>query len=117
MLSPNLRTNVFLMEQQAVIVHLRLSDDGFGSDEDRSAIWTLEEEIENAVAEASAGELDGDEFGQGECVLFLYGPDADRVFAVIEPLLKSTRIASGGFAEKQYGDVSDLDLRTSRVTW
>jgi hypothetical protein len=105
------------VEQQALIVHLRLSDDAFGTDADHAAIWELEEQIEQAVEATSVGDLDGDEFGQGECVLFIYGPDADRLFSVVEPLLRSCPIASGGFAIKQYGDISDLDLETARVTW
>ena len=97
--------------------HLRLSNDGFGTDDDRVAIWALEDEMESALAEAPAGELDGDEFGQGECVLFLYGPNADRLFAVVEPYLKSSPTASGGFAIKRYGDVSDVNAPTARVVW
>lgn len=105
------------MESHAVIVHLRLSDTGFGTDEDRIAILKLEEMIEDAVAATAAGDLDGDEFGQGECVLYVYGPDADRLFALIEPLLKSSPVACGGFAVKQYGGIDELDLRTERVMW
>jgi len=105
------------MYEQGVIVHLRLSDDGFGTDDDRVAILELEDAMEAAVSAESAGLLDGDEFGQGECVLFLYGRDADRLFSVIKPLLESSTIASGGFAIKQYGEPGDLEAETVRVTW
>jgi hypothetical protein len=40
--------------------------------------------MQQAIEEAAAGEFDGDEFGDGKCVLFMYGPDADRLFGVIE---------------------------------
>ena len=105
------------MDEQAVMVHLRLSDDGFGSDDDRAAILALEDALDEAVSSTSVGEFDGDEFGEGECILFLYGPDADRLFSVIKPLLESTAIASGGYAVKRYGEPDDPDAETVRVTW
>src|SRR5262249_42893101 len=58
--------------EQAVIVHLWLRDGGFGSPDERKAIEALEDQIELAIDEASAGEFDGNEFGGGECVLFLH---------------------------------------------
>lgn len=62
-----------------------------------------------------ASEFDGDEFGQGECVLFLYGPDADGRISAIKPLLESSQIASRGYAIKRYGDARDPQARTVRV--
>jgi hypothetical protein len=103
--------------EQAVKVHLRLSDDAFGTPEDREAIFALEDQLEAAIEETAAGEFDGDEFGQGECVLFMYGPDADRLFTAILPVLKSSHLAKGGWATKRYGDVSDPDAREVRVQW
>ena len=102
---------------QAVIVHLPLSNDGFGSDADHTALWALQDVIESAVSAAAVGDLDGDEWGEGECVLYLYGDDADRLFAVIEPLLNASPAAARGYAIKQYGDIREIDLRTARVTW
>jgi hypothetical protein len=105
------------MDEHALIVHLALGNADFGTEADRAAIWALEDQLEAAIAAASAGEFDGDEFGQGECVLYFYGPNVDRLFAVVEPRLKSSPIASGGFAIKRYGGVSDLAATTARVTW
>jgi hypothetical protein len=103
--------------EQAVIVHLRLSDDGFGSFEDREALLALQDQMAGAIENAAAGEFDGDEFGEGECVLYMYGPDADRLFAAIEPLLKSCSLAAGGYAVKRYGGAGDSDAREVRVAW
>lgn len=41
-----------------------------------------------AVEEALVGEVDGNEFGGGEAVVFAYGPDADALFEVMEPVLR-----------------------------
>jgi hypothetical protein len=86
--------------EQAVIVHLRLCDDPFRSSEERKSVEALEGQLERAIAEAWAGEFDGDEFGEGECVLFMYGPEADRLFDTIEPLLKISPVAAGGIRNK-----------------
>jgi hypothetical protein len=105
------------LAEQAVKVHLRLSDDAFGTAKDREAIFALEDQLEAAIEETATGEFDGDEFGQGECVLFMYGPDADQLFAAILPVLRSSRLAEGGWATKRHGDVSDPDAREVRVQW
>lgn len=103
--------------EQAVIVHLRLSDHSFGSIEERKALLALQDQMAWAIENAAAGEFDGDEFGEGECVLYMYGPDADRLFAAIEPLLESCPLASGGYAVKRYGGAGDPDAREVRVAW
>jgi hypothetical protein len=61
------------------------------------------------------GEFDGEESGEGRCVLFMYGPDADRLFAVVEPILKAAPLPREGFAIKRYGDVKDHDAVEVRV--
>lgn len=103
--------------EQAVIVHLRLSDRRVGTPQEREAMYELEEQLEQAIKKASAGEFDGDEFGEGECVLFMYGPDADDLYQVIEPVLKLASLAAGGYAIKRYGDTFDLNASEVRVTW
>jgi hypothetical protein len=103
--------------EQAVIVYLRLGDDGFGSPEEREVLQALEDQMQQAIEEASAGEFDGDEFGGGRCVLFMYGPDADRLYRLIEPLLKNAPAAAGGYAIKRYGKARDPSSREVRVSW
>ena len=71
-------------QEHAVILHYRLSGDEFGTDEEREAVRDLEGRLEAAVVAAGAGEYDGNEFGQGEVVLYLYGSDKDRLWAAVE---------------------------------
>jgi hypothetical protein len=101
--------------EQAVIVHLKLGDDGFGSSDERESIGALQDELASAINRAEAGEFDGDEFGEGECLLFMYGPDADSLFETIKPILKASRHAEGGFAIKRYGEASDPTVREVKV--
>lgn len=103
-----------LMEH-AVIVHLRLDDDGFGSAEKRESINELQDALAAAIDKAEAGEFDGDEFGEGECVLFMYGPDADVLFDTIKPILKKSPHSKGGFAIKRYGEAGDPKAKEVKV--
>jgi hypothetical protein len=103
--------------EHAVIVRLPLDDTRFGSDERRAALDALEEELIDAIALAQAGEFDGNEIGEGECRFFMYGPDADILFMVIEVVLQEFPVARGGFAIKRYGPAEDPESKEVRVTW
>jgi hypothetical protein len=59
--------------------------------------------------------MDGNEIGEGECTLFMYGPDADRLFAAIERRLRASRMAKGGSVVKRYGDADDPRVREVRI--
>jgi hypothetical protein len=103
--------------EHAVIVRLPLDDAGFGSAERREALNVLEDELINAIALADAGEFDGNEFGQGECAFFMYGPDADVLYMVVEVVLQEFAVARGGYAIKRYGPADDPNSKEVRVTW
>jgi hypothetical protein len=103
--------------QHAVIVHLRLGGAGFGSPDQRKALYALEDQLEQALISGTVGEYDGNEVGQGEFVLYMYGQDANALFAAVEPFLKACPAAAGGYAIKRYGDASDPTAREVRVNW
>ena len=60
----------------------------------------------------SVGTFDGDEFGNGRGSLYMHGPDAERLFASIAPLLESWPFLKGGSVTKRYGDAD-----SERVTY
>ncbi|GAB7109788.1 hypothetical protein JCM4814A_81030 [Streptomyces phaeofaciens JCM 4814] len=74
--------------EEAVIARYRLSDDQYGSRAEREAIFDAERTMTAAVEEAGVGEVDGNEFGGGEVVLYAYGADAAALFKVMEPTLR-----------------------------
>ncbi|MGE3174116.1 MAG: hypothetical protein AB7O97_15925 [Planctomycetota bacterium] len=86
-----------------VLVHLRLSNRSLGIASERADIERLADELEAAVEAAGVGEYDGDEMGGGECTLFFAGADADRLFAVLLPLLQRDPLGRGARATLQYG--------------
>lgn len=76
-------------EEHAVIAHFRLASDGFGDVDQRKRIYEAEQAMDAATEKAGVGEVDGNEFGGGEAVVYTYGPDADALFKVLEPTLRS----------------------------
>jgi hypothetical protein len=84
--------------EHAVIVHLRQS---LG---DLASVFALEDKLEAAIEKAEVGRFDGNEFGNGECVLYMYGPDADQLFECIEPVIQASPLSYNGYAIKRYGE-------------
>jgi hypothetical protein len=77
-------------------------------------VRALEERVTTAVRSAGVGELDGDEFGAGEVVLYAYGPDAGRLFAVMEADLLAFS-ARPAHAVLRYGEASDPAAIEQRI--
>ncbi|WP_328937996.1 hypothetical protein OG288_20120 [Streptomyces tauricus] len=76
-------------EEHVVIAHFRLARDGFGNADQREQIYEAEQAMQAETEQAGVGEVDGNEFGGGEAVVYAYGPDADALFKVLEPTLRS----------------------------
>ena len=101
-------------EENAVITHLSLTDNRFGTEEERHAIHDLEARISAAV-EAIGGDHDGHEFGEGEAILYTYGPHADQLFAAIRECLAGFMIRPGAYAIKRYGRADNPSSREEQV--
>ncbi len=74
--------------EQAVIVALP----GSGLDQgvyDQHDLSTLEDQIMESLHGTTLGTFDGNEIGPTGCKLYLYGPDAETLYAKIEPVLRS----------------------------
>ena len=101
-------------DERAVLTHLPLSDDEFGTEDEREAVFALERRIERAVDEIG-GEHDGNEFGGGEAVLYTYGPDADALFGAVRQSLGDFPVREGAYAIKRFGRVDAPEVREERV--
>lgn len=97
--------------EQALLVFLRLSDDTFGTAEDRERIFELEDEMAAAVKDAAAGEYDGHEFGDGWGVLYLYGPDATHLAKIAVPLVRRFGPRVGSYFVQRYGGTGAREER------
>jgi hypothetical protein len=98
----------------AVITHLPLSGDTFGTKEEREAVFAVEKRLMKAAAKLG-GEHDGNEFGEGEAVLYAYGPDADRLMDAVRDCLQGFAVRPGAYALKLYGRADDPSTREERV--
>jgi hypothetical protein len=101
--------------KQAVILHLPLSGKGFGEKDEDLVCQQIEDELEGEIDRAGVGEMDGNEIGEGECTLFMYGPDADKLLAAIAPRARSSRLGKHAWATKRYGAEDDPGARETRV--
>jgi hypothetical protein len=89
--------------EQDVVVHLRLGNRSLGTAAERAGLGLLAEQLATAVEDAGAGEYDGDEYGGGECLLFFAGPDAEALYAVLQPLLRAHPLGRGATVQLQSG--------------
>jgi len=89
--------------EHAVIVHFN-----YGST-DLQPLFALEDKLEQAISAADAGEFDGNEVATdgSDGYLYMYGPDADKLFAAVEPVLKSSSFMGGATVTKRYGPPED----------
>jgi hypothetical protein len=100
--------------EHAVIIRYRLTGEDYGTEEEREAVFALENRIAGLVDAAGVGELDGNEFGGGEAVVYCYGPDADALFAAIEDQVRAfpARPAS---VTLRYGEAADPTAVEQRI--
>ncbi|MEU0371878.1 hypothetical protein ABZ070_16760 [Streptomyces sp. NPDC006283] len=100
--------------EQAVIARYRLADDGFGGQDQRATVRQAESLLTEAIEQADVGEFDGHEFGGGEVVLYAYGPEADALFAVMEPVLHGLPFRPAHVVLR-YGSVDDPSASEHRI--
>jgi hypothetical protein len=90
-------------EEQAVILKIKLASGQMGTDEERHRIHNLEGQLSDAINRSAVGQFDGDEYGDGYCTIYLYGPSAEALFGSIKPALKGFHGHPGSYALKRYG--------------
>ena len=85
----------------------------FGSEAERQAVYELQHKLEDALKAQGTGMCDGNEMGDGEFRFYLYGPDADRMFATIE---RTLRAANAPIVQvmKRYGEIG---ARQAILNW
>ncbi|QDL91471.1 hypothetical protein FDP22_06545 [Paroceanicella profunda] len=75
-----------------------------GSPDEIAALMAVGDRLGVFLEGDGSGEFDGDEYGEGTFVIYLYGPDADRLFAAVEPMLRAEPLVQGCRAVKCHGD-------------
>jgi hypothetical protein len=96
-----------MTSEQAVIVEFQ-----YGLD-DLDPLFALEEKLHKAIADADAGEYDGNEIATdlSDGSIYMYGPDADVLHAIVMPHLAATPFMKGAVCTRRYGDAGDFDAK------
>ena len=97
---PSLPPTPVAPEQHAVIVHLQVF---VPPSEVGDALTKLEDQLKAAVEGAGVGEFDGNEVGQTDIVLFMYGADGERMFEAVEPILRASPLCKGARVQVRPG--------------
>jgi hypothetical protein len=89
--------------EHAVIVHF-----DYGS-KDLGPLFALEDQLISAIDSAGAGEFDGNEIAVdgSDGSLYMYGPNADQLFAVVRPVLEQSTAIRNAVATLRYGPPED----------
>jgi hypothetical protein len=95
-------------EAQSLTVTIRLCSGSMGDKEERRRITALEDQLSAAIESASAGEIDGDEYGGGTCTIYICGTSAERLLALTWPVLTEFHAPPGSYLIKRCG-TSDAD--------
>ncbi len=100
-------------EEQAVLVHLdavNLSPEVY----ENYDLAMLEDQFNEALQENGSGEVDGNEIGEGEAIIFIYGANADKIFADIEPILRGNPLCQNARIRIRYGSPGSPE-RVARI--
>ncbi len=98
--------------EHAVILRIQLAED-LPAEAEQTRLFGIQDELAAAIESAGVGEFDGDEWGDGQCTVYMYGPDADRLWDAIAPLLERHPFARGSSAVRRYGPPGAREDRVS----
>src|SRR5580692_3145476 len=90
-------------EEQALIITIPLRSGKTGNPDELKRLHVLEDQLNLAIKDSKVGEYDGDEVGEGVFTIYIYGSSAERLFAVVLPILKRFRPPTGSFLINRYG--------------
>lgn len=99
---------------EAVIIDILFEGfDEFGSSEEQKQIYKLEDKLANVLPEGSG--IDGHEFGEGTCTVYIYGSSADSIFKSIEEQLRHSNFQHIDIT-LQYGDPEDPETKDKKFS-
>ena len=98
-------------QEEAVIVRF-----DYGQ-KDWSPFFEFEKALEEAIAKAGVGEYDGNELAVdgSDGTKYMYGPDADKLFALVRPRLLAASFLKNVVVTLRYGAASDPAARQARI--
>jgi len=102
------------MDEQLVRLHIPLKGTA-ATKEELDQYAKLEGELDAAVTKTSAGQLDGNEIGEGEYTIWLYGRDATKLAEVVKSALKGRTLPKGCKLFLRHGGVKDATAKEETI--
>ena len=77
--------------------------------EEIDSLYQLGEKLRKIIADNNVGEYDGHEIAMdnSDGTLYMYGPNAEKLFKAVKPVLEKTDFMKGATAILQFGPPSD----------
>lgn len=102
-------TSIQPQAEHVVIIRIPAPKD----ESDQLGLSQIEDPLIAALESSGAGEWDGHgtDLATGESEIYLYGPDADALYAAIESTLRDLPLPPGSYAVKQYGEPGARESR------
>ena len=87
------------LPEQCVRIHFQYGLDSL------DLLFALENKLTSFIESKGVGEFDGDKIAVNmkDGFLFMYGPDADKIFETILPVLQSSSFMNGASVTLRYG--------------
>ena len=97
------KSNSISIDEQSLIVNI------YYQLEDISELHSLDSDLRSAISKAKVGLYDGHEIALdlSHSILLMYGPSADELLQVAEPILRKHVWPLGGECCRRYGSASD----------
>jgi len=93
-------------DEQLVRLHIPLRGKT-STTEEFDQYSTLEDDLDAAATKAGVGQLDGNEIGEGEYTIWMYGHDATKLADVVKSALKGKALPKGCKLFLRHGGVND----------
>ena len=76
-------------------------------------VYALEDALTAALESDGVGDVDGHEIATdgSHAIIYMYGADANKMFASALPILRAQRISASGFARLRFGAADDPAVR------
>ena len=99
------------ISEHAVIVHFEYGN------RDWAPFFEFERTLEAAISSSDAGEYDGNELAVdgSDGTLYMYGPNADKLFEVVKPRLESFKLLKNVEVTLRYGPTNNLLARETKI--
>lgn len=111
---PKSQKELNVIDDEAVIITINFDGvDNFGTDSDRNAIFEIEEKLKLSIPPRS--QVDGHDIGDGEAIIYIYGPSADSILDAVKSVLIESPFNRVDIALR-YGRVDDPAAKEKRFS-